>query len=337
MQLQDFWDGLTPASCKKLSNAAGGPLMKKTPEEIITILDELSEDANQWTSENAERRRSTGVHQVSANTSVQVQLNAMAKEIRKLTLASIQNEPYAASDICGKGHPTYECQASSEEVNTVGNYNFNAMDQRHPDFSWSSPGGTANAWQQNNSRPQGQGALAFQNQQRQQFQSQRPIQSGIEDLMNFFILKTDERLETHSTTIREHGATIKELGTGFRILERQVGQIAIILSERVPGTLPADTERNPKEIVNVVNLRSGQVLKDTTPIQKEVVLENENKEQLENDIDKKKKGKKGADKKRRKLREGMNLMRASICMLYLFLKIYIEKSWTSILRDFYIC
>ena len=48
MELQDFWDGLTPASRKTLSNTAGGLLMKKTLEEIVTILDELSEDANQW-------------------------------------------------------------------------------------------------------------------------------------------------------------------------------------------------------------------------------------------------------------------------------------------------
>nr|XP_016460322.1 PREDICTED: cell wall integrity and stress response component 1-like [Nicotiana tabacum] len=51
-----------------LSNAAGGPLMKKTSEEIVIILDELSEDANQWPSEVAERRRTTGVLQVDANT-----------------------------------------------------------------------------------------------------------------------------------------------------------------------------------------------------------------------------------------------------------------------------
>ncbi|XP_070047095.1 uncharacterized protein [Nicotiana tomentosiformis] len=37
-------------------------------------------------------------------------------------------------------------------------------------------------------------------------------------------------------------------------MKRQVGQIATILSERVPGTLPADTEKNPKEIVNDVHV-----------------------------------------------------------------------------------
>ncbi|XP_019234398.1 PREDICTED: uncharacterized protein LOC109214889 [Nicotiana attenuata] len=253
MKLQDFWDGLTPASRRTLSNAVEGPFMKNTPKEIVTILDELSEDANQRPSKITERRRSTGVHQVDANTSVQVKLDAMAKEIRKLILASIHNESPAACDICGRGHLTHECQASMEEVNDVGNYNFNAMGQKHPNFSWSSPGGTANAWQQNNSRFQG--APGFVNQSRLQFQPQKPIQSGLEDLMKSFIVNMDERLDAH-------GAAIKELGTSLRNLERQVGQIANILSERIPGTLPVDIEKNPKETINIVTLRSGKLEKE---------------------------------------------------------------------------
>ncbi|XP_070057396.1 uncharacterized protein [Nicotiana tomentosiformis] len=101
--------------------------------------------------------------------------------------------------------------------------------------------------------------------------------------MNSFIVKTDERLDAH-------GSAIKELGTGVRNMEKQVGQIATILSERIPGILPTDTERNPKEAVNVVTSRSGQVLKDPTPIQKESVPEKEVEEQLKNEVDKKKKG-----------------------------------------------
>ncbi|XP_019266166.1 PREDICTED: uncharacterized protein LOC109243662 [Nicotiana attenuata] len=164
------------------------------------------------------------------------------------------------------------------------------MGQKHPSFSWSSPGGTANAWQQNNPRFQGQGAPGFVNHPRPQFQPQQPNQPGLEDLMKSFIVKTDERLDTY-------GVAIKELGIGFRNLERQVGQTTTILSEGVPGTLPADTERNPKEIVNVVSLRSGKVLKDPTPIQKDVIPEKESGENLKNDIEKKKKGKKGVDMK----------------------------------------
>ncbi|XP_070036598.1 uncharacterized protein [Nicotiana tomentosiformis] len=319
MQLQDFWDGLTPAAHRILSNVAGSPLMKKTPKKIVTILDVLSEDANQWPSEIAERRRSTGVHQVDANTSVQVQLVAMDKEIRKMTLASIHSEPHVACDICERRHPTHECQASIEEVNVVRNYNFNAMGQKHPDISWSSPGGTANAWQQNNPRFQGQGAPGFVNQLRLQFQPQHSTQPGLEDLMKSFIVKTDERLDAH-------GSVIKELGTGLRNLEKQVGQIAIVLSERIPGILPVDTERNPKETVNVVTLRSGQVLKDPTPIQKEVVLENESGGQLKMKLIRRRKARRELRKRRRKLQEGRNLKRASTFLLYPFPKSCIENS-----------
>ncbi|XP_018624301.1 uncharacterized protein [Nicotiana tomentosiformis] len=47
----------------------------------------------------------------------------MAKEIKKLTLAKVQNESQTSCDFCGLGHPTHECQASAEEVNALGNFN----------------------------------------------------------------------------------------------------------------------------------------------------------------------------------------------------------------------
>ncbi|XP_070004639.1 uncharacterized protein [Nicotiana sylvestris] len=214
----------------------------------------------------------------------------MAKEIKKLTLASIHNEPHTTCNICGRGHPTHGCQATMEEVNVVGNYNFNTMGQKHPRFSWSSPEGTTNAWQQNNSRFQG--ALGFQNQQRLQFQPQQSNQSGLEDLIKSFIVQTEERLDAH-------GASIKELGTGLRNLEGQVGQIANILSERILGTLPADIEKNPKETLRLKR-KSGKELK----------IEDDKKTE-------KKKARRELRKRRRKLQEGRNLMisipNASLC------------------------
>ncbi|XP_070009132.1 uncharacterized protein [Nicotiana sylvestris] len=86
---------------------------------------------------------------------------------------------------------------------------------------------------------------------------------------------------------------IEQLSKTRNILSktRKTGwELATILSKRVPETLPADTERNPKEIVNVVTLRSGQVLKDPTAIQKDVIPIKESGEQLKNDVDKKNKG-----------------------------------------------
>ncbi|XP_070042988.1 uncharacterized protein [Nicotiana tomentosiformis] len=231
MQLHDFWNGLTPAARRTLSNAAERPLMKKTPEERVTILDELSKDAKQWPSEIAKRRRSIGVHQVDANTSVQVQLDAMDKEIRKLTLASIHSETHAACNICGRGHPNHEYQALIEEVNVVGNYNFNAIGQKHPSFSWSSPGGYCKSMATKQSRFQGQRVPGFM------------------------------RLDAH-------GSAVKELGTGLRNLEKQMGQIATILFERIL-------------------------------VHREVVPEKQSEEKLKIEGDKRTKGKKGVDKKKK--------------------------------------
>ncbi|XP_019238609.1 PREDICTED: uncharacterized protein LOC109218693 [Nicotiana attenuata] len=134
------------------------------------------------------------------------------------------------------------------------------MSQKHPSFSLSSPGGTANTWQQNNPKFQGQRDPGFVNQQRQQFQPQQPNQPSLEDLIKAFIVKTDERSEVQ-------GAEIRNL------------------------------QKNPKEIVDVVTLRGGQVLKDPTPVQNDVEPKKGSGEQMKIDVDKEKKGKKGAEKK----------------------------------------
>ena len=52
-----------------------------------------------------------------------------------------------------------------------------------------------------------------------------------------------------------------------------MGQLANLLSKRFLGTLPADTERNTKEIINIVSLRSGNVLEDPRAKQREELIE----------------------------------------------------------------
>ncbi|XP_070034601.1 uncharacterized protein [Nicotiana tomentosiformis] len=51
--------------------------------------------------------------------------------------------------------------------------------------------------------------------------------------------------------------------------------------------------------MNAITLRSGQLLKDPTPIQNDVKLEKESGEQLKNDVDKKKKGQMKTEKKKK--------------------------------------
>nr|XP_033509337.1 uncharacterized protein LOC117274215 [Nicotiana tomentosiformis] len=170
MQLQEFWDGLNKSSMRLLNSAVAGPLIKKTLEEIVTLLNELSEDTDQWSTNQGDRKTSAGVHQLESTVPMHAQIEAMAKDIKQLTMDQVQTQPHVGCDIFGMRHPTHECQATVEEVNTVGNFNrgnyrggnnFNAIGERHPNFSWSSPNGSLNSWKQNNLRPQGQEPPAF--------------------------------------------------------------------------------------------------------------------------------------------------------------------------------
>ncbi|XP_070044570.1 uncharacterized protein [Nicotiana tomentosiformis] len=173
MQLQYFWDGLNPLSRRLMNSAVVGPLLKKTPKEIVTLLNELSEYAEQWSTDQGDRRRSAGVHEVESSVAMQAQIAAMAKDIKQPMIVQVQNQPHVGCAICELGHPTRGCQATTEEVNVVENFNkrnyqggnnYNAMGQRHLGFLWSSANGSLNTWQQNNLRPQGQGPPGFQSQ-----------------------------------------------------------------------------------------------------------------------------------------------------------------------------
>ncbi|XP_070056325.1 uncharacterized protein [Nicotiana tomentosiformis] len=56
-----------------------------------------------------------------------------------------------------------------------------------------------------------------------------------------------------------------QLRTEFNNLERQVGQVASTHNARSNGTLPSDTEKNPIEQVQAINLRSGKALEEVPP------------------------------------------------------------------------
>ena len=57
----------------------------------------------------------------------------------------------------------------------------------------------------------------------------------------------------------------------LRNLENQVGQLANNLSRRPQGGLPSKSEKNPREEVNAVTLRSGKKLEEVEKEPRKVV------------------------------------------------------------------
>ncbi|XP_019241405.1 PREDICTED: uncharacterized protein LOC109221376 [Nicotiana attenuata] len=107
---------------------------------------------------------------------------------------------------------------------------YNSNWRNHPNFSW---GG--NQQNQNQYRPQGN----FN-------QPQKPPQQTEESTNDLLKLLLDNQ----------------QLGTDFRNLERQMGQLAANQNTRPAGALPSGTEPNPKSQVNAVTLRNGRELEE---------------------------------------------------------------------------
>src|SRR5262249_19608220 len=124
-----------------------------------------------------------------------------------------------------------------EQVDYAGNFQrspqnnpysntYNPGWRNHPNFSWSN---------QQNPRPPPPGY----NQTHQQQQQQKP---SLEELMSKFISTSEARFQNQDASIKN--------------LETQVGQLAKMMSERAQGTLPSNTEPNPRGQVNALFLGS---------------------------------------------------------------------------------
>src|SRR5262249_54549399 len=140
--------------------------------------------------------------------------------------------------------------------------------RNHPNFSWSN---------QQNPRPPPPGYNQTHPQQPQQ--QQKP---SLEELMSKFISTSEARFQNQDASIKN--------------LETQVGQLAKMMSERAQGTLPSNTEPNPRGQLNAIFLEgteevlNGQgepgvkILKEKQPLVTEREIERFNLELLKPEL-----------------------------------------------------
>ncbi|XP_073139087.1 uncharacterized protein [Henckelia pumila] len=252
--VQTFYYGLPHSNRTMLDAAAGGNLLRKSPEDGYELIEEMASSSYHPQSERNAARRPTGMHQVDAFTSVAAQLEVMNKRIEELTLGqSAMRIQEVWCEKCGAKHFTKDCQTVNPSyqpeggmVNHVGNQNrprndpfsstYNPGWKQHPNFSW---GG------QNNR------SYGNQNYGRQPQEEN----SSMEQMMQKFISSTETRMQNQDASIKN--------------LENQIGQLAKAMSSRELVTLPSDTEKNPKEQVKAVELRSGKIIEGEKQGEKE--------------------------------------------------------------------
>ncbi|XP_031376077.1 uncharacterized protein LOC116191018 [Punica granatum] len=216
--------------------AAGGALMGKNYDEASALIEEMASSAHNWQNERS-KSRVASVNDMDTIANLTTQISALTTQV-------------AFCELCSGPHSTLECMSGNpsaspngEQVNFVNNFQrsnqgpysntYNPGWRNHPNFSWRN---------ENNALKPPPG---FQKQGPAQNAPPQQSQSRIEELMLSYMQKTDTMLQNQQATIRN--------------LEGQISQISQQLSNRPSGSLPSNTEENPKG-VNAIMLRSGKEL-----------------------------------------------------------------------------
>ncbi|XP_070026274.1 uncharacterized protein [Nicotiana sylvestris] len=91
---------------------------------------------------------------------------------------------------------------------------------------------------------------------------QRPQQahSSLDDLLYKYIKVTDEKMESQNSSLKN--------------LQIQLSQLTALISEKIQGPLPSNTEKNPKDHLKAITLRSGKELDEPYADQSEQQVNN---------------------------------------------------------------
>lgn len=222
LQVQTFYNGLFPANRSMIDAAAGGTLMRKTPEEAYELLEEMATNSYEWQAERYIPSRTAGVHQVHNFTAIAAQLEALNRKIDCMSTLAMSVQTISC-ELCGGGHLRTACQIGNPFTPSIEQANFVGNSNRHLCHLYSStcnPGWRSNPYS----------SWPNQNQQNH-VDSVRPFppgfaqheqKSNMEELMTKFIANAETRLQKQDTSIHN--------------LEVQVGKLASMMSEQAQGT-----------------------------------------------------------------------------------------------------
>src|SRR3954462_8136040 len=270
--------------------ASGRSLNNKTLEEAEELIETLA--SNHYARNRDRSRKQAGVYELDQSTAFAAQTTAIQQQLNLLNQKI--NAPVKTCGLCnGQGHSSSECQvgnpfAQNEQANYLNqqrgqsnsygnpyphNYNPNWRTQ-HPNLSWSNN----NAHQPQNNH----------NAQQQSFNAPDKKPS-IEDMFSKIMDKIDKTTEHNEKRFEVNELKLQNHDSILKNLEQQVGQIHGMLSQRQPEKLPSDTEKNPREHVNAVILRSGTKYEgpqvNLKADEKEIEENNDKYEEVDNEVE----------------------------------------------------
>jgi hypothetical protein len=290
-------NGLSAQNRGVIDSACGGSMLNKEAEEVYNLIAEITADSAQWATDDRHLKKPAGMYKVNAETNFDIKLDTISKQIESLMKAQAQPAPTVHStddntrnpwaslteeaNFLGQkksdlrpgmqdslvrymekvGHPCMGVLANymkktderlqsiedliksqgqrahaTEEANYIHNPNRNHNDpfsntynqgwRNHPNLSW---GGQQKGQSSNYYKPP-------------HVQMQEEKKPEANDVLVKFMEQTNEK---------------------FGTLEGHISSILTLLSQRTQGSLPTQTEPNPKEKnehCKAVTLRSGKEL-----------------------------------------------------------------------------
>ncbi|KAG8472921.1 hypothetical protein CXB51_035043 [Gossypium anomalum] len=250
LQVQMFYNGVNPSTRQMIDIAAGGTINNKTPEEASEFIKEMSLNNYQWEVMRTKPTKTTDIYNIDSVTVLSNQVELLNKKIDGL-LSSTQVHSVMRCDPSRGGvhteYPPLNPTTEEEQVNYMGNNNFRSQNnpysntytagwKNHPNFTWGGQG------KQRPQNPQG-----FQ---QPPYQQEKKL--NLEEMLSKFISVSETHFQNTETALKNQQASIQGL-------ETQIGQLSKLISERPQGSLPSNTEPNPKEQLNANNVQAGCV------------------------------------------------------------------------------
>ena len=304
MQVHTFYNGLRNATRTMIDASAGGALMKKTTDQAYEILEDAATNTNQWPREKATPVNTVGGTDNAVLNNLVNHVAQLTKQLNRQqgTANAIQTNPWELCEFCGGQHSSMDCQSGNptvEQAQYVSRFNQNQSQQQGPyggnNYKNQNQGqGWRNNQNQNSKNNQGYGWRNNQNNMPSNQANETPSEKKL-DLEQALA----QMLTSHSAFMNETKANMQQQATQLnnqaaqlRSLEAQMGQMANLLTERQPGSLPSNSEVNPRrdgnEHVKAVTLRSGKELESQLqpPVVEQLETEEITQPERKDDADK---------------------------------------------------
>ncbi|XP_039116603.1 uncharacterized protein LOC120252498 [Dioscorea cayenensis subsp. rotundata] len=102
-----------------------------------------------------------------------------------------------------------------------------------------------------------------------------------EDVLARLMINTEAKFVNINNQFAEVNTVLRNVQASIQSLENQVGQLSRANSERPPGSLPSNTENNPREHLKAITLRSGKQMPKYAKFMKDLLTNKRKLEKLE--------------------------------------------------------